>query len=38
MARTELNKLNNEVNNTLDYDPDDIRFELQQVRGAYRFF
>lgn len=35
MTRAEFNKLNNEVNNTLDYNLDDIRFELQQICSVF---
>lgn len=31
MTQAEFNKSNNEVNNDLDYNLDDIRFELSQI-------
>lgn len=35
MTQTEFNKSNNEVNNDLDYNLDDIRFELSQICSIF---
>lgn len=37
MTRSENNKYLNQVNNDLDYDLEDIRFELDQVRSVVKY-
>lgn len=37
MIQAEFNKLNNEVNNDLDYNLDDIRYELAQICAVMQY-
>lgn len=37
MTQAEFSKLNNEVNNDLDYTLDDIRYELAQICAVMQY-